>query len=96
MPNALVKQIAQDLWPVVRDGGDMDALTAALYRIDPEGLARMGAPKDEYKGEARDIDARRDECISEGALALVIEDVFHASFTTNGIRSKYLTPKGEA
>ena len=53
-----------------------ERLTEKLADLDPVGLIRIGAPRDEYSSEAKSILARR----QEPNLAGVCREVFEASF----------------
>ncbi len=55
-------------------------IASALYNADPEGLAVMGAPGDEYASEAEIIMDRLAEINSASDMATLIANVFRRQF----------------
>lgn len=53
-----------------------EQLTAKLAELDPVGLIRIGAPRNEYRHEARSIWERR----QDPDLTAVCYEVFNAAF----------------
>ena len=63
-------------------GQILDAFTEVLYRYDPQKLAPMGAPKDEYVHEATRILAwlNDQETVTEETLLDAVHRIFVGAF----------------
>jgi hypothetical protein len=55
-------------------------VTEILERLDPEELVALGAPKDEYKNEAKIIIKRLQSCGSVEELHNALQEIFHERF----------------
>jgi hypothetical protein len=53
-----------------------DELLELFYRHDPVGMARIGAPADEYLPEVADLLPRLDEVTSEQELRQILHEIF--------------------
>jgi hypothetical protein len=75
-----------------------EELSAILYKHDPEGLAKMGAPSDEYNSEAEIILPMLVECDDADDVQELLYDTFAAMFggeKYNGWFSTFLAPACE-
>ena len=74
-----------------RKQGPLEAVSRLLYRFDPIGLVRYGAPVDEYDPEAETILARLPSCGSAHAAHTVVHEEFTRWFGAEvaGERARY-------